>query len=163
MDLYIMRHAIAEEGSRTGKDCDRVLTPEGVERTQQSALALKKLEVDFDLILTSPFVRTTKTAQIIAEGLGCKKPEEFPPLASGQSSVQLLEGLLRLKGQPRSLLLVGHEPDLSRLISILLSGTDEIGITMKKGALCKLECMKIAPGYARLLWLMTSRQMSRMA
>jgi len=162
MDLYILRHAIAEDASKTGKDRDRNLTPEGIEKTKASAAALKRLDIQFDLILTSPFKRTVQTAEIIAIETGTAEPQFFPPLSSGESSSLLIDSLQRVD-PPGNVLIVGHEPDLGNLISILLSGSDKLGIAMKKGALCKLHCLRIAPGMARLEWLLTAKHLVKMA
>jgi len=75
MQLYLMRHAIAHElgadGSRT--DAGRTLTTEGRANTRAAAQAMRRLELDFDAIWTSPLVRARQTAEIVAEVLK-KKP-----------------------------------------------------------------------------------------
>ena len=73
MELYLMRHGIAEEASRTGKDRDRALTEEGIERTRATGKALVQVGVKFDLILSSPYLRAWQTAEIIAHELKCSK------------------------------------------------------------------------------------------
>jgi phosphohistidine phosphatase len=60
--------------------------------------------------------------------------------------------------------LVGHEPYLSQLISLLVSGREDIGIDFKKGGLCKLEAEKLRYGKcAQLIWLLTPKQMKEIA
>jgi len=49
------------------------------------------------------------------------------------------------------------------LISILLSGGEDLGITMKKGGLCKLNCLKPAAGSARLEWLLAPKHLVKIA
>src|SRR3954462_10485262 len=132
MDLYIMRPGIAADHSDSGADRDRALTEEGIQKTECSADALKKLDVEFNLILTSPFIRARQTAEIVAKRLDCAHLKEFAPLAAGGNPERVLQGLSHVDSKINSLLLVGHEPDLSRLISILLSGGEDLGITMKK-------------------------------
>ena len=61
MDLYILRHGIAEEQSKSGQDHTRALTDEGRRKTCHSGKALKEMGVCFDLILTSPFARALQT------------------------------------------------------------------------------------------------------
>ena len=164
MDIYILRHAIAEDVSRTGKDRDRVLTDEGIRKTHEAGKALKKLEITFDLVLSSPFARAWQTAEIVVRELDCKKLlESCEPLGSGGPSSDLLAELKTASERASSLLVVGHEPDLSGLISILLSGSEEIAITMKKGGLCKLVCASPEAGAARLEWLLTPKQLCRIA
>ena len=70
MELYLIRHGIAEEHQPGLKDEERQLTPEGREKTEKIAQRLVKLSFNFDLILTSPLVRAYQTAEIlIAAGL----------------------------------------------------------------------------------------------
>ena len=70
MNLYILRHGIAVEHGAPGyaKDADRPLTPEGERKLGQIAEAMKALELTFDLILSSPYLRARQTAEIVAEG-----------------------------------------------------------------------------------------------
>jgi|SRR5688572_22902821 len=161
MDLYILRHGIAEDLSSTGADRDRTLTPEGRKRTQESGKALRRLDIEFDVVLSSPFVRAWQTAEIVVEELGCKRLlEKCDALSSGAPLKNLLIELKKLKCS--SALLVGHEPDLSRLISVLLSGGLDVAVTMKKGAIAKLRCEEVAPANASLEWLLTSKHLCRL-
>ena len=75
----------------------------------------------------------------------------------------LIEELKRKHGKRKNVLLVGHEPYLSRLISLVISGSTSLPITLRKGALCKLSVDALIYGRcATLEWLLTSRQMRRM-
>ena len=164
MEIYILRHGLAEEASRTGRDSDRELTPEGVARTRATGQALRKLGTQFDIILASPYVRAWATAELVADELGCPNLlKKCPPLASGESPDGVLAELKRVGRTHECVLLVGHEPDLSQLISILLSGSPRLGIEMKKGGLCRLACNTPEPGAAILNWLLTSKLLERMA
>jgi phosphohistidine phosphatase len=163
MDLYILRHAIAEErsGSMTGGDSQRRLTAEGKTRMRRAAKGMKALELDFDLILTSPFVRAKETADIVAEVFGLKDAlKQTPSLAADGNPKDLIDELRGHYHKRKQILLVGHEPYLSRLISLLLSGDTAIAITLKKGGLCKLSTKSLQYGRcATLEWLLTPGQM----
>ena len=162
MDLYILRHGIAEDISASGADRDRELTAEGRRKTHESGQALRKFDVAFDRVLASPFVRAWQTAEIIVEELGCPRLlTRCDALSSGAPVQNLLAELKRI--DYASLLIVGHEPDLSRLISILLGGDDHLAITMKKGGLAKLRfAAHIEPGHARLEWLLAPKHLCRL-
>ena len=162
MDLYVMRHGIAEDVSATGADRDRELTPEGREKTREAGNALRKLEVEFEVVLSSPFARSWHTAEIIVEQLKCERVlKRCDALKSGAPIKPLLGELKALNSA--SVLVVGHEPDLSQLISVLLSGSAGLGITMKKGGLAKLRFPnRIEPGYARLEWLLGPKHLCRL-
>ena len=68
MNLYILRHGIAAERGTPGyaNDADRPLTPEGERKLQLVAAAIKALELGFDLILSSPYLRARQTAEVVA-------------------------------------------------------------------------------------------------
>ena len=146
-------------------DSERPLIPKGERRLRAAAAAMKKLELSFDLILSSPFTRAKQTAEIVAGELKLKKCLEFSDeLVPGGSSKALIQKLNGWEPTPENVLLVGHEPSLSRLISLLVSGGADALIEMKKGGLCKLEVVELRHGQcARLVWLLTPAQMEMMA
>ena len=167
MDLYILRHGIAVEPGTPGyeKDADRPLTPEGERKLRQIADAMEALELSFDLILSSPYLRARQTAEIVAETLKARKRLELSDcLRPGGSSKKLIDLLTRLQPSPDAVLLVGHEPYLSGLISLLVAGDTTSAVVMKKGGLCKLSTESLKHGRcAALEWLLTPKQMVLMS
>ncbi len=166
MDLFFLRHGIAvESGTRKYIDSERPLTEEGIEEMKDIARAMKSLKLDFDIILSSPFERARHTAEIVA--LKLKLTERLkltPSLASGANPKAVIAEILERWPQKKSLLLVGHEPDLSHLISILLAGFNTSFVVMKKGSLCKLSTDALAFGRcAWLNWLLTPKQMIKIS
>lgn len=159
-----MRHGIAEEVSDTGRDRDRVLTDEGIEKTQESGKALRKLGIEFDVIFSSPYARAWQTAEAVAEELGCPQLlKRLDALGAESSAGAAMDGIKAEVRKFASVLIVGHEPILSELISLLLSGQSGLSIAMKKGGLCKLTCVRPEPGGCRLDWLLTTKHLCRMA
>ena len=166
MNLYILRHGIAVEPGTPGyeKDADRPLTSEGRRKLRQVAEAMEALELSYDLILSSPYLRARQTAEVIAEALKARKKVELSDsLTPGGSPRKLVELLNHLQPSPESVLLVGHEPYLSSLISLLVSGDAGFTVVMKKGGLCKLSVESLKAGRcAALEWLLTPKQMALM-
>lgn len=159
-----MRHGIAEEVSDTGRDRDRVLTDEGIKKTLEGGKALRKLGIGFDVIFSSPYARAWQTAEGVAEELGCKQLlQGLDALGAESSAAAALDQIKVEVRKFASVLIVGHEPILSELISLLLSGASGLSIAMKKGALCKLTCVRPEPGGCRLDWLLTTKHLCRMA
>jgi phosphohistidine phosphatase len=162
MDIYILRHGIAVERGTPGykKDSDRPLTKEGVEKMEQIAQAILALGLHFDLILSSPYARAEQTAQIVARALD----EEVTFTNHLMSDGNALELVAEINDEkPQSVLLVGHEPDLSRLISVLVIGSTDASIELKKGGLCKLTSDRLTFGQcATLNWLLTPKQLRSM-
>ena len=159
MEIYILRHGIAVNRGTPGykKDSDRTLTPEGEEKVHQIAKAMLAMDVKFDLILSSPYLRSKQTAQLVAAELD----EEITLtdlLTPDGNPLELIRELNDEK--PQSVLLVGHEPYLSGLISVLVTGESNAAIELKKGGLCKLSADRVAYGQcATLNWLLTPKQL----
>jgi phosphohistidine phosphatase len=166
MNLYLLRHGLAvePEAPGRGKDSERPLTPKGKRKLREIAAAMQALEISFDLILSSPYVRAEQTARIVAGALKAgKKLELSDTLTPGGSSSELIGLIHRLAPPPENVLLVGHEPYLSELISLLVSGGTGLSVEMKKGALCKLTVESLRHGRcATLGWLLTPKQMGLM-
>jgi phosphohistidine phosphatase len=165
MELYILRHAIAEETPNppSGGDNRRRLTAEGADKMRRAAKGMKALDLTFDLIISSPHLRAKETAEIVAEILRAGKHLEFSALLEPEGNLkEFIAELKRKHGEKEQVLVVGHEPGLSRLISVLTSGQARTSIDLKKGALCKLTAAALEyDRCATLEWLLTSRQLRR--
>jgi phosphohistidine phosphatase len=167
MELYLLRHGIAVEPGTRGfeDDASRPLTGKGRRQLRKIAGAIRKLEPQFDLILSSPLLRAKQTAEIVAGKLKPKKRLKLSnALAPGGTAAILLRQLAREKPAPRTVLLVGHEPDLSRLVSLLTCGSTALQMDFKKAGLCKLESETLHAGKcATLAWLLTPKQLKMIA
>ncbi len=149
MELYLLRHAIAEERSSDGSDSARRLTPEGAEKMRIGARGLRRLGVTLDRLLTSPLTRARETAEIVGAALEIA-PETVGALAPGCNAATLLDLLVNTP-RAKSVMVVGHEPDLSRMIADLTGGSRVI---MKKGGLALIDMSSLEPGAGSLLWVL---------
>src|SRR5262245_14479199 len=129
MEIYILRHGIAvQRGTRGYKnDSDRPLTKDGQAKMRQIADALLAMNLKFDLILSSPFVRARQTAQIVADELRGEVTFTHT-LTPDANAIELITQINDHKA--KRALLVGHEPDLSRLISVLVTGNTDAAIEL---------------------------------
>jgi phosphohistidine phosphatase len=146
--LWLLRHAEAEpHGTRS--DSERRLTPRGERQARAAGEALSRLKVTFEAVLFSPKVRARQTAELVAE-LWPKDERallrEHEPLSSGFAGAQALEALAQIGADGR-LLVVGHEPDLSRTIAELTGGR----IDLKKGGLAVVRLEGVGGELAVLL------------
>jgi phosphohistidine phosphatase len=160
MNLYLVRHAIAEDSAASGRDADRRLTREGRAKMQRAAEGLKATAVRFDVILTSPYPRAAETAEILAEVLGRTEIRVLPELAAG-ADIPVLLGALRPYRQLDDLALVGHQPDLGYLASQLMTGSPTLcPLSLKKGSVACFE-IQSPRGNLRgeLAWLLTPKQL----
>lgn len=165
MDLHLLRHGLAEDrttlDSRT--DSERRLTDAGRMKMRRIARAMKSAKLSFDLILSSPYLRAKETAEIVARELRMvKKLHYSETLEPGGNPEDMIGELNGSYADCKSVLLVGHEPYLSRLLSVLISGEPVARITLKKGSLCKVTLGGLRYGTCGTLeWLMQPRQMRR--
>lgn len=165
MELILMRHGVAEDREEFAKkkleDSLRPLTMKGRRRTQKVAMQLRDWFQDIDLIVSSPFTRARQTAELISQIFIDTKVVEAAELVP-TSLPQAFKRWLRSHGEDhKRIVAVGHEPQLSVLASFLMADQIEPFLEIKKGGvLClKIESFKdIAPGSARLLWLIQPRQ-----
>ena len=162
MNLYLMQNAIAVEPDEFSEDRERPLSEKGCKRMEKIARNLEKLDLSFDLILTSPYLRARQTADLVADALNIKpkyvvESENLAPLGLAD---QLVEEI-NTRGQVDFLLLVGHEPFLNQLIGMLVAGDASLSLGMRHAGLCRLSMERLIYGRcATLEWLMTPAQLT---
>jgi phosphohistidine phosphatase len=159
MDVYLVRHAIAEtrDSTQWPDDAERPLTPEGEARFRKAARGLRRVAPQVDVVLASPYVRAWQTAEILEREAGWPAPERARELEATRATADGVE-LLR-RHASNSVALVGHEPNLSCLASLLLAGDEHaVAIEVKKGAVVLLTLNpEVRPGSALLRWSATPK------
>ncbi len=145
MQLYFFRHGEADWPDWTKPDDQRPLTGFGKKEVRQVAKLLERLKVRPDLIVTSPLPRASQTAKVAAECLGAKLREE-EALEPGFGMNELRTVLKRHRA--KALMLVGHEPDFSDVISKLTGAT----LKLSKAGVALLDVDPESDD-GRLLWL----------
>jgi len=165
MDIYILRHAIAVEATAARRDFDRPLTPEGEKKLRRITKAFCNLDLSFQRVISSPYVRARQTAEIVTSLVAPRRQVElWDSLGADGNPRELVVELSKLKPTPGSVLLVGHEPYLSSLIALLVCGSTTPAITLKKAGLCKLTANSLRPARcATLEWLLAPRQLMLMS
>jgi phosphohistidine phosphatase len=158
--IYIVRHAIAEDVSHSGRDEDRALTVEGRKKMKRAARGLASLGVAPAHLLASPLVRAQQTAEIVVEALPQPRIETCELLAPGVDE-RALTKLLNASYGGSDVMLVGHEPDLGEILSFWLSGSrGGVETRFKKGATACIASATLPPqGKAVLEWFMTAAQL----
>lgn len=154
-ELYLVRHGSAEErGDRWPDDSKRPLTDEGSERMRKAARGLARIGVTLDVVMTSPYVRTRQTAELVASAFEIRPPivavDSLTPNGSFQA---FLEDLDKQTKRAR-VAIVGHEPDLGEMAARL--GGLRQALAFKKGAVCRIDVKTIPPASAGAIrWFMT--------
>jgi phosphohistidine phosphatase len=161
VDIYILRHGKAEVNVTGGSDADRQLTKKGRDEIHAVAHWIASQDLRFDLIATSPLARAQETAAIIADVLGAaEKMRTWKALAPGGDPDTVFREIGRHPAAS-AVLLVGHEPLLSSLVSRIIAGDEGAGIAMTKGALAKIRNYSFAHRPSgELHWLLTAKQMA---
>jgi phosphohistidine phosphatase len=158
MRLYLVRHAIAAEpdAKRWPDDRQRPLTAAGARRFKRMAgplVELIKSGGTVGRLITSPLVRARETATLL-HNAGLPAAIEESVLAPGRTAARVL-AVLRAHAA-HSIVVVGHEPDLGRLLAVCIAGPEvKLSLRFRKGGAACL-CFAGAPrvGEATLEWLL---------
>ncbi|HEY4342325.1 MAG TPA: histidine phosphatase family protein [Steroidobacteraceae bacterium] len=158
MRLYLVRHAIAAEpdSKRWPDDRQRPLTSAGARRFKRAAdplVAMIRTGGKVGRLLTSPLVRARDTAALLHKA-GLPAAIEESVLAPGRTAARVLAVLRAHDAQ--SIVMVGHEPDLGRLLAVCIAGPDvKLALHFRKGGAA---CLSFAGaprvGEATLEWLL---------
>jgi phosphohistidine phosphatase len=165
MRLFFLRHGKAHpRGPQWRPDSKRPLTKEGEKAMFDVARGIKALDISFDAILTSPYARALRTAEILGEVYDTQKLFETGHLTPDADMEKIIAEINGNFSVATGLVLVGHEPFLSALISILLTGEKGAALELKKAGFCKLTVEKLVFGKcASLNWLLTPKHLARLA
>jgi phosphohistidine phosphatase len=145
MQLYFLRHGEADWPGWSKPDDERPLTDFGKREVRQVAKFLNGLKVKPDVIVSSPLPRALQTAEVAAEQLKTKLRQD-EALEPGFGISELSTVLKRHRS--KILMLVGHEPDFSSVISALTGGF----IKMSKAGVALVD-IDPETEKGRLLWL----------
>ena len=159
MQLLIVRHSQAEKredwNDIGNPDNLRPLTKRGLSRFAEATSGLDRFVEKIDHIYTSQYTRSIQTGEILHghfTGSILTPIEELNPLADFRKIITRLKD-----SSPESTIaLVGHQPELSSLISFLLGSEKDLLIRFKKGG---ASLVSLLEGSAQLQWVLTQRQL----
>jgi phosphohistidine phosphatase len=137
MEIYLVRHGAAHTKE---DDPERHLNKDGLDQCHLSGKALRRLDIKFDLVISSPKVRARQTAEIIADEVGYPKDkieitETLEPTASPKDTISYLNNFT----EKNNIMLAGHLPLLGNLASALLSENTQISLYFEAGAVCQID------------------------
>jgi phosphohistidine phosphatase len=165
MVLVFVRHGPAggADAARWPDDRDRPLTPKGIARTRRALKGLTRLVRHADRIWTSPLARARETAELARRAWSASPPvETLDELAPGGHALPLLREWIR-RAHDETLVVLGHEPDLSSLAAAL-TGLKTGGLELKKAGAIGLAIEPGAgPGAATLTFLLPPRALRALA
>ena len=155
MEIYLLRHGIAETARPGQPDAERALTGEGREKLRRVLQRARGAGAKPSAILSSPYRRAMETAAVAKEALGCggeiERAEALVPDASPFDAWEEI----RSHRSENSILLASHEPLMSSLAAFLL-GCPALQMDMKKAALVRVDCDRFGPQPKGVLkWMIT--------
>ncbi|HME81444.1 MAG TPA: phosphohistidine phosphatase SixA [Candidatus Eremiobacteraceae bacterium] len=165
MEAVIVRHADAGKADprKYPDDALRPLSPEGEKEMRRVARGMRKIDIEIDHVFHSGYERARQTALCICEAyeidpnsirvLKSLVPEAEP--AKTASELRALRDLSRVA-------LVGHMPQLGRLIGYLVAGNTELQLELKKGAACLLDVDRWSPGGATISALLPPKALRKL-
>lgn len=157
MQIYILRHGIAENVKPGGRDADRALTPQGKQKLRDVLGRARAAGVEPRVIVSSPLRRAVETARLAAEALAYEGEIFQSRALLPDSTPEDVWQEVRLHGSAESVLMAGHEPLLSGFLSWMLN-SPHVCADLKKGALARVDAeLTSAQPRGVLQWLITPK------
>jgi phosphohistidine phosphatase len=157
MQIYLLRHGLAEDGKPGGRDADRALTAEGKKKLREVLRSARAAGVRPDLILTSPYRRAAQTAEVAASALGYNGEVVRSKVLQPASNPRDVWDEVRTHRDVAEILLVGHEPLFGAVAGYLLD-SPSLQIDFKKGALLRIDLPSAGPHPRGVLkWMLTPK------
>jgi phosphohistidine phosphatase len=156
MILYFLRHASAGEHLvNPKKDEKRALDKEGIEQCGYIGRALAALDVQVDVIISSPLKRSTQTASLVGNELGYEGKLQLDPGLRPEANLADFRKILEKYARQEAIMVVGHNPNLSQFLGSVISDSGcEASVELKKGAVAKVEMRRTS---GTLQWCLTPK------
>jgi len=157
MDIYLLRHGIAEDGRAGQPDSDRALTAEGKKKLRSVLRLAASADIRPTLMITSPYKRALQTAQLAAEILEYQGEIIRTRALEPGSQPHVVWDEIRTHKDEQQVLLSGHEPLFSALTAYLL-GCPDLKLDFKKGGLLCVQVDRfVAAPKGVLKWYLTPK------
>jgi len=156
MIVYFLRHANAGTHlASPKKDEKRALDKEGIEQCGYVGRALAALDVQVDVVISSPLKRSTQTASLVGNEMGYEGKLQIDPALRPQASFAEFRKLLDKNAKMEAIMVVGHNPNLSEFLGRIVSATGcEADLELRKGAVAKVELQRTS---GSLQWCLTPK------
>jgi len=156
MTIYFLRHASAgERVSNPKKDEKRALDSTGIEQCGYIGRALAALDTHVEVVISSPLKRASQTASLVANEMGHEGKLQFHDALRPGASFADFRRLLGAYAKNETIMVVGHNPNLSEFTGRCISENGcEAVVDLKKGAVARVE---IGRNSGVLNWCLTPR------
>jgi len=158
MLIYFLRHASAGQPvANKKKDEKRGLDKEGVEQCGYVGRALTAMDIQIDVLISSPLKRSTQTASLVANEIGHEGKLQIEPALRPEATFSDFRKLLDKYARQESIMVVGHNPNLSEFLGRIISASGcEANLELRKGALARVETRRNS---ASLHWCVTPKML----
>jgi phosphohistidine phosphatase len=156
MIVYFLRHANAGKPlADPKKDEKRALDKEGIEQCGIVGRALAALDVQVDVMISSPLKRAAQTASLVGNELSYEGKLQLEDALRSEATFADFRRLIEKYSRQEAIMVVGHNPSLSEFLGRSISETGcEAGTDLKKGAVAKVE---MGRNSALLHWCVTPK------
>jgi phosphohistidine phosphatase len=156
MIVYFLRHGNAgQRRANPVQDEKRPLDKEGIEQCHYVGRLLNSLDTHVDLIFSSPLKRATQSAAMVGNEIAYEQKIETTPALRPGASYDAFRELLHAASGLEAVMVVGHNPNLSRFLSLLTTGgLSDSAMEMKKGSIARVD---MGTKRSLLNWLVTPR------
>jgi len=165
MEAIIVRHADAgkADSRKYPDDALRPLSPEGEKEMGRVARGMRKIDIEIEHVFDSGYERARQTALCICKAYGIDPAsirvlKSLVPDAEPAKTASELRALHDLS----HIALVGHMPQLGRLVGYLVAGNTELQLELKKGAVCLLDVDRWSPGGATISALLQPKALRKL-
>jgi phosphohistidine phosphatase len=156
MTIYFLRHASA--GSRLSnpkKDEKRGLDQDGIEQCGHIGRALAALQVQVDVMISSPLKRATQTASLVGNEMGHEGKLQIDDALRPQATFADFRRMLDKYARVETIMVVGHNPNLSEFLGRMISEAGgEASVDLKKGAVARVD---VSRNLGSLQWCLTPK------
>jgi phosphohistidine phosphatase len=156
MILYFLRHASAgEHVANPKKDEKRALDKEGIEQCGYIGRAMAALNVQVDVVVSSPLKRATQTASLVGNEIGYEGKLQIDAALRPGAGLADFRKLLDKYSKQEAVMVVGHNPNLSQFLGSVISDSGcEAAVDLKKGAVARVEMRRTS---GTLQWCLTPK------
>jgi phosphohistidine phosphatase len=156
MIIYFLRHASAGQRlSNPKRDEKRALDDTGIQQCGEVGRALSALDVQVDIVISSPLKRAAQTASLVGNEIGVEGKIIFDDSLRPSASFADFRRIVDKYSRYEAIMVVGHNPNLSEFLGRSISeGSCEASIPLKKGGVARVETSRNS---GELQWCLTPR------
>lgn len=156
MIIYFVRHASAGESvANPKKDEKRPLDSDGIEQCGNVGRALAAMNVQPDVVISSPLKRATQTASLIGNEIGYESKIQLDPAMRPEASFAEFRRMLDKYAKHEAVMVVGHNPSITEFLARIITKSGSAALLeFKKGAAARVETERQS---ARLNWFLTPK------